>query len=146
MSATGNVPQRGVAHPISLVTEARRLHEAGFKDTEIVSLFARRGVEPLPAKTTVGKWVKPDRQKAARSDAARWHAIRASARGGRGLGRGHERPEFKIARAQALRELGMAYKGVAIAMAFDFGGDMDEHQWRYAIRNGRFSRSYRRAA
>lgn len=140
---TTSVPQRGRTYPIRLITEARRLHVAGFTDTQIIGLFERRGVDPLPSKTTVGKWVKPARAEAARGDQTRWNAVRAQQRGRLPLGRGHERPEYKLARAIELRQRGLTFAGIAVVMTFDFGDPFSEHQWRYAIGRGQIPRPYR---
>lgn len=136
MTASTAVPTRGRRHPMSVVTEARRLHAAGWNDVQIVNLLAREGV--TVTKATVGRWVKPKREQTWRAECERFGAVRAAERGGKPLGRRDARPEYKLARMQALRELGVSFNSIAKVMGFDFGDELTEDQVRHALDLGRY--------
>jgi hypothetical protein len=128
MSATGQVPQRGIRHTITTKQQAVRWSQAGWTDAWI-------GV----SRTTVGRWVKPSREAKFREDSERTHAQRAAERGKRPLGHYLARAEYKFARMQALHGAGLSCNAIAKVMRFDFGDRwLTEHKVRHALASGRY--------
>lgn len=132
MSATGQVPQRGIRHTITKKQQAIRYSEAGWNDAWI-------GRQLGVSRTTVGRWVNPTRELRFRAESERTHAQRATERGQRPIGHYLARPEFKFARIQTLRALPMSYAAIAKVMAFDFGDAwLNEDNVRRALEKGRY--------
>lgn len=137
MSITGSVPARGKRHPMTVVTRARQLAEAGWKPAEIRRLLERDGTTVSLA--TVSRWVNPDAHRRWSEQAQRWNARRAASRGAAGgAARRNARPEFKLARLQLLRESGLSCRATAIVLGLDFGDTFSEEQIRRAERLGRY--------
>jgi len=127
------------AYPASTVREARELAAAGWKPMEIVRILARRGVDPLPSAGAVKWWLRGTLDIEAQMEAQRRHKARRSAErsGGRMLGGRPRTPEFKLARARALRAEGLSLRAVATVMSFDFE-PVSERQVRHALEAGRW--------
>jgi hypothetical protein len=145
VAATGSVPARGRRHPITAVTEARRLANGGWNDVEISELLLRNGFvrEPV-SKVTVGRWVRAQRAQRWREDIERTSAARAAEAGARALGRRDVRPEFKLARMRALREhVGLKDAQIARLMRHDFGDEITRDMVAHALATGRYPRSLR---
>lgn len=139
MSATGQVPARGRRHPMTVVTEARRLHnEGGWNPTEIVDLLARQGI--TVGRDAVMRWTDPRVAEAARLRSEERNRMHSASKSGR-IGHPSSSPAFKLARMRALREdAGLGYNAIAKVMRFDFGDDLSRGQVEYALETGRYPR------
>lgn len=137
MSATGQVPQRGVRHPITVVMRARALHEAEWQPAAIARILATETGTPV-SRATVGRWVKPvlaERHRVLREQGNR---ARAAGRSGRLADHIHgATPEFKLARVRALRARRVTIASIARVMSFDFE-PVSEAQIRRALETGRY--------
>lgn len=133
-------------YPMSTVLEARKLGEAGFGPMEIVRVFSKQGIEPLPTPGAVKWWLKRALDYEAHMESQRRNKARknASKSGGRLLTKPRS-PEFKVLRIQALADRRVSATTIATLMEFDFGEPLTEAQVRYAIRTGRYPK-VRRAA
>ena len=126
---------------------ARRMWDDGRGGWSIYAIhqyFNRRGL-PV-AESTVRRWAKPDYEqresaRVRRNSREQWGRLTD----GR-LGRRDNTPQFKLARAQALRDCGVPVGSIAKVMEFDFGDGLSEHQWRHILNRGAFPRSYERSA
>lgn len=110
-------------HRTDVVLEAQALAAGGWGPYVIAKIFKKRGT-PVSGKT-IQDWIDP-RIAERRRDAQRKRMRRINAARTRGrLGAGPPRsPEFRLARMQSLRDLGMSYNAIAIVMNFDFLDEM----------------------
>lgn len=129
------VPSRGRRHPMTVVTTAREMHDAGWGDAEIQRYFAARGIDV--SLTAIGRWCNPAQAARQLANQKRWNAILASRRSV-SIGPKHARPEFKFARLCALRAAGLSVTAAAAVMRLDFGDDLTPGQVRHAEMVGRY--------
>lgn len=124
-------------HPMTVVTQARRFREAGWRPYEIVDLLAQDGV--TVDRTTVVRWTDPESAEKHRRRKAEFVRERAAKKSGRAWFGRVPSSEFKFARIRALHEeAGMTCGGIARVMAFDFGDPLTDSQVRYALTIGRY--------
>jgi hypothetical protein len=127
-----------VRHTAVRMNRARELREAGWTYREIQQLLLREeGV--LVHRRTIQLWCSPEaretHQRHSRDQKARERATR---NGGRlTIGQRTRRPEFVLARAQALSGLGLSVPAIAKVVEFDLNVKLSEAQVRYALQTNR---------
>ncbi len=137
MSAT-QIPARGRRHPMTVVTQARRYAEAGWKPMEIVRFLADDGI--VVSLRSVIRWTNPDVVRADLRHSIARRRRDATRRSGRlAMHITNPTPEFKLTRMRALRELPVSYTAIAKVMAFDFGDTwLTDDKVRYALEIGHY--------
>ena len=124
-------------YPETLRAEARTLGDAGWEPTQIVRIFARRGVNPLPTPSAVRWWLSGSANFERQMEHQRRSKARRQARasGGRMLGKPRT-PEFKLARIRALAQRNISVRSIAVLIQFDLGDPITESQVRRALERG----------
>jgi hypothetical protein len=140
-------PSPVLGYPPALIEEARELGRAGWQPMQVVRLFARRGVDPLPSAQAVRWWMKRVVNYEAAMEGQRRNKARENAeRSGGRLKTRVSTPEFKLKRMQQLAELpGMSVAAITSVMGFDFDDGLSEHQVRHALATGRYPKRAVRA-
>jgi hypothetical protein len=108
------------------------------RPAEIRRLLIRDGLVDDVKRQTVARWVSPAREKQWRVEVEHALAARASRSGTSPLGQAKARPEYKLARAGRLKQLGLSSSDVAVVMAFDFRQPVTRHQVDWALKRARW--------
>jgi hypothetical protein len=125
---------------MTVVTQARRYHDAGWGERAIVRFFAEDGI--TVSERTVKRWTDPELVERDAANDRRRKREAAGRRSGRLADHIGARAtaEFKLTRMRALKErAGMGCGAIGRVMAFDFGGPpLTASQVRHALAAGRY--------
>lgn len=131
-----------MSYPAAMMERARQHYASEWNPREITELLERE-FGRRPAENTVRCWVDQRFREANYTKSNSSAAIkRAKARKGRlahpAMTRSTNgtRPEFKLARMQALREIGLPVTQIAKVMELDFGDPMSDYKVRQALAAG----------
>lgn len=138
MTATATAHAR--RHPMTVITRARELTEAGYSAARVVRTLEADGV--IVSRSSVNRWTTARGARKWQQANKRRAAAQATKNGSTGMGDPRSRPEFKLARIRALSEIACLKDAqIARVMAFDFNEPITRAMVRYALRTGRYPRT-----
>lgn len=128
--APGKDP-RSRRYPANIMNLAQRMYAngEGWTPTQIRRYFRDHGMTPVPSRTTIELWVKPEAAEEYRRQRSNRNRITDQSV----TEQPTDSPKTRIRRMRALREAGLTYTGIAAVMNLDYGISITSETARYLL-------------